>query len=364
MKIFPAQARRGLTALSLLICASLPVSGLAQTASPAQAAFTDSAVTGLGANRRVAITSVIVSFQSSVAATKQGGSGMFADKTSSQSVLAMPVADTVMQQEIAEQAYSRLKADLTAAGYEVLSEGEVTASPVYQQITKTAGFPNPTKFGNALGDAMLVSPAALTPYLPYAAEGSQFEQPKSYIGYLSRMGGASTTPGGPSMVSIGRIWALPSQEVQLAKALNAHVVKATYVVTLGETATSRKRTLGGYRIEENAKGQALAQVGLLADQTRISFRTADGNAKWQKVSYMKPAPAKDGDVVVRLAQSIEGGTDHFSLRSSSSQGGLFNPGADFQFRFFADIKDPEGYAAEVNAMIADADKAMVELVRK
>jgi len=136
------------------------------------------------------------------------------------------------------------------------------------------------------------------------------------------------------------------------------------VVTLGQTATSRKRSLLGEWVEENAKGQAYAQIGLLADQTRISFRTADGNAKWQKVSYIKPSPAKDGDVVVRLAEPILGSTDKFSLSSSSRQGGLFRPGADFQFSFFADIKDPEGYAAEVKAMIAEADRAMVELVRR
>lgn len=210
---------------------------------------------------------------------------------------------------------------------------------------------------------MLVGPSALTPYLPYSAEGSQFEQPKSYIGYVSKMGGASSTPGGPSMMTIANIWPLPSLEVQLAKSLNAHVVKAMYVVTLGQTATGRKRSLLGEWVEENAKGQAYAQVGLLADQTRISFRTADGNAKWQKVSYIKPAPAKDGDVVVRLAEPILGSTDNFSLSSSSRQGSLFHPGADFQFSFFAQIKDPRGYAAEVNAMIADADKAMVDLVR-
>jgi len=197
MKIFPAQARRGLTALSFLICAGLPAIGLAQTASPAQAAFTDSSVSGLGSNRRVAITSVIVSFQASIAAIKQGGSGMFADKTSSQSVLAMEDVDPALQREIAEQAYDRLKADLTAAGFEVLSQDEVNANPVYQKITKTAGFPNPTRFGNSLGDAMLVSPAALTPYLPYSAEGSQFEATQVLYRLCFEDGGLQLHAGRP-----------------------------------------------------------------------------------------------------------------------------------------------------------------------
>jgi len=333
----------------------------------ASAAFTDSAAAGLSATRRVAIASVIVSFQASAAGTKAQGNGMFADKNSAQTVLALPAMDPELQAAIVAEAYHQLRAGLTAAGFEIVPEAEVITNASYQQIVKAAGTPNYTRFGNAIGDAMLVSPPTLTPYLPYAMEGSLFEQPKSYIGWVSGMGGKSVTPGGPSVTSIGTIWKVPGLEVQMAKDLNAHVVKAFYVVTVGRASASRQRdriaTGPSSPGRESGQGSAQAEVGLLADQTRIAFRTPNGNNKWQKVTFSKPAPAKDGDVVVRLAESLGGSSDVFAMTSSSSLGGLFNPGADFQFRFVATLTEPARYRAEVQSMIGSANSAMTALVR-
>ena len=344
-----------------------PSVALGQTPAAATAAFTDSAASGLAATRRVAIASVVVSFQASVAGTKAQGNGMFADKTSAQTVLALPDMDPALQAAIAAEAYRQLKADLAAAGFEIVPEAEILANASYQEIVKTSASPNFTRFGNALGDATLVSPPPLAPYLPYSMEGSLFEQPKSYIGWVSKMGGKSVTPGGPSIVSIGTIWKTPGLEVQMAKALNAHVVKAFYVVTLGQATASRQRdriaTGPSSPGRESGQGSALAEVGLLADQTRIAFRTPNGNSKWQKVAFTKPAPAKDGDVVVRLAQSLTGSPDHFDMTSSSRLGGLFNPGADFQFSFVATLTDPAAYRAEVQSMIGAANTAMTALVK-
>jgi hypothetical protein len=359
--------------LAALLVAALatdvaPSTAMAQTLPAATAAFTDSAATGLAATRRVAITSVVVSFQASVAGTKAQGNGMLADKNSAQTVLALPDMDSALQAAIAAEAYRQLKADLTAAGFEIVPEAEVVANATYQEIVKTSGTPNFTRFGNALGDATLVSPPPLAPYLPYAMEGSLFEQPKSYIGWVSKMGGKSVTPGGPSLTSIQSTWKVPALEVQMARALNAHVVKAFYVVTLGQATASRKRDRIATGPESpgqsSGQGSALAEVGLLADQTRIAFRTPDGNPKWQKVPVTRASPAKDGDVVVRLAPSLAGSTDLFSMTSSSRLGGLFNPGADFQFSFVATLTDPAAYRAEVQAMIGGANSAMTALVKR
>ncbi|CAN5118821.1 hypothetical protein BH11PSE2_BH11PSE2_18260 [soil metagenome] len=362
------RARFGLAVLSILALASSQATSQTSPSLPAStAAFTDSAAGGLAATKRVAISTVVVSFQASAAGTKAQGNGMFADKNSAQSVLALPDMDPALQESIAEYAYRQLKADLTAAGYDVVPEAEVTANASYQEILKLAGSPNHTKFANAIGDAMLVSPTQLKPYLPYSVEGSRFEQPVSYIGWLSKLGGKSVTPGGPSITSIGTIWKLPSLEVQMAKSLNAHVVKAYYVVTLGQASAARHRD----RIattestgRESGRGSANAELGLMADQTRIAFRAPNGNDKWQKVSMTKPAPAKDGDVVVRLAQSLASDADLFSLTSSSRQGSLFNPGADFQFSFVATLTNPNIYKAEVQSMIASADRSMTALVKR
>jgi hypothetical protein len=357
----PLKSRLAALAVMAISLAMLSPSVATAQGAPT-AAFTDSAAAGLGATRRVAISSVVVSFQASVAGERAAGSGMFADKSSARSVLALPDMDSALQARIANEAYERLKAELTAAGYEVVPEAEVKASATYGEILKLAGTPNYTRFGNALGDAMLVGPDSLPPYLAYSVEGSLFEQPKSYIGWIGGMGGKSTTPGGPSVVSIGTTWKLPGLEVKLAKELNANVVKAFYVVNIGEAFADRKRELG-IRVVTTGEGSAAAQLSLVADQTRIAFRTPTGNPKWQKVSMMKPAPAKDGDVVVRLASPMFSDGDFFSVTGTSRLGGIFAPGADFQFNFTASLTDAKGYGAAVDGMIASATASMLGLVK-
>jgi hypothetical protein len=355
--------------LAALAVVAFSLGGLSLSAAEARiattaptAAFTDSTAAGLAATRRVAITSVVVSFQGSVAGERLAGSGMLADKSSARAVLALPDMDPALQARIAEEAYRQLKTELTAAGYEVVPEAEVKAAATYGEITKLAGLPNYTRFGNGLGDMTLVSPAGLRPYLPYSMEGSLFEQPKSYIGWAGGMGGKSITPGGPSVVTIGTIWKLPGLEVKLAKELGANVVKAYYVVNIGEAYADRKRTLGS-RVITTGEGSAMAQLSLVQDQTRIAFRTPSGNAKWQKVPFNKPLPAKDGDVVVRLAMPIVSDGEFFTVTGTSRLGGIFAPGADFQFNFTAHLEDAKGYGAEVDAMIASATHSMLGLIK-
>lgn len=361
MLTLPLKSKLAALAMLMIGITSLSApAALAQTA-PA-AAFTDSTAAGLSGTRRVAISAVVVSFQGSVAGERLAGSGMFADKSSARAVLALPDMDAALQARIADEAYRQLKAQLTAAGYEVVPEAEVKASPSYGEMIKLAGLPNYTRFGNALGDMTLVSAAGLTPYLPYSVEGSLFEQPKSYIGWMSGMGGKSITPGGPSVVTIGTTWKLPGLEVKLAKELNANIVKAFYVVNIGEAFADRKRELG-IRVVTTGEGSAAAQLSLVPDQTRIAFRTPTGNPKWQKVAFTKPAPAKDGDVVVRLATPMVSDGDFFSVTGTSRLGGIFAPGADFQFNFTASLTDETAYGVAVDGLIASATTAMVELVK-
>lgn len=353
--------RSTLTIAAVALGLLSPALASAQTAA-ATAAFTDSTAAGLSGTRRVAISAVVVSFQASVAGERLAGSGMLADKSSARAVLALPNMDPDLQARIADEAYAQLKAQLTAAGYEVVPESEVKASATYGEMIKLAGLPNYTRFGNALGDMTLVSAAGLTPYLPYSMEASLFEQPKSYIGWAGGMGGKSITPGGPSTVTIGTIWKLPGLEVKLAKELNANVVKAFYVVNIGEAFADRKRQLGS-RIVTTGEGSAAAQLSLVPDQTRIAFRTPTGNPKWQKVAFTKPAPAKDGDVVVRLAAPLVNDGEFFNVTGTSRLGGIFAPGADFQFNFTATLTDEKLYGVAVDGMIASATAAMVGLIK-
>ena len=300
---------------------------------------------------------------------------MFADKSSTKSMMAMPDMDEALQDAIVADTYRHLKADLVAAGYEIVPEAEVAADSAYKEIVSKVGFVNHSKALNALGDAILVSPPSLTPYMPYTMEGSPFESGvTSYLGWPSGWG-KSATQGGFSLMTAATFYKLPGLEVALAKSLNANVVKAFYVVNIGKTTASHGRSIAGATGNFGATGvattytgaaSAFAQVGLMPDQTRIAFRSPNGNAKWQKVSLNKPAPAKDGDVVVHLAEPLLGGTDYFNVSTDGGRvrGKYILNVAEFEFTYFAALNDREGFQWDVEAMIASATKSMVGLVQR
>ena len=369
---------RRLPVVSLILPLLFAATASAQKDKPANSApavFTDSSAAGLSATKRVAITNVLISFQAS-AGDKTSTNGMLANKSDTSSLIQMPVVDLALLTSITDEIYAQLKADLVASGFEVLPEATVVASPSYQKIIKLAGISNFSKFLNRDGDTLLVGANGLKPYLPYNAETGSFTSASDkgirIKGWVSAMGMASSTPGGPSLTSIATIYQLPSLEVALAKELNAHVVKATYLITLGST----KAGIGGhtYRPASSAfsgasvtnthTGEAFAQVGLKADQSRIAFRTPNGNAKWQSIAKVKVAPAKDGDVVLTLAQPIAGGTEFFNVQAAQKGKGVLGGGADMQFAFTVSISNPAGYREEVTGMIKAAQKDLLALVKR
>jgi hypothetical protein len=108
------------------------------------------------------------------------------------------------------------------------------------------------------------------------------------------------------------------------------------------------------------------QVGIRATHTRIAFRTPTGNPKGQTTSRAKPVPAKDGDVVVTLAQPVLGATDLFSFTSYSEGKGFWGvaPGADMKFTFTATLIDSQAYHDEVVAMVKSAQNDLLALVKQ
>ncbi len=341
--------------------------------STAPAAFTEIGTATLAGTKRVAITNVMVTIQASTSAAS-GPSDWFKflqPKHTAETVLAWENFSDAEQKAIASAAYEKLKTDLTAAGFEVVPEAEVKGNANYQAIVKLAKIPNPTRYANILGDAYYAGPDSLTPYMPYNIEVGQFQtEPKSYIGWSSKMGWKSTTPNGPSAMSLQNTWNLPKLEVQLAKDLNAHVVKAQYVVTLGRAAAKRDHMITQTYYEKttnySAEGTAYAEPGLLPGQTHISFRTPTGNAKWQKGTLTKVTPPKDGDVSVHLLQPMGGRTDLFTLTSESDRKDKFLSvgGPQFKFLFRAQLINPKGYADEVGNLIAAANGYMLPLVKQ
>jgi hypothetical protein len=341
--------------------------------------MTDSSAAALAATKRVAITSVMVSFQASAGGEKTNTSGLFAAKTDTSSSLQMPEMDTKLLSDIADDIYKQLQADLAANGFEVLPEADVVASAVYQKIAKMAGISNFSKFANLDGDVMLVGASGLKPYLPYNAETGKFSATlKGNIkGWVGGFGGKSSTEGGPSVISIGEIYGLPGLEVELAKELNANLVKATYVVTLGSAKAAVDRFSS--TSHNSYTGSAFAQVGLRAGQTRIAFRTPSASAKGESAPGGYTAnfgnnagPAKDGNVVVSLGEPLLGGTDFFAVtepdvKKPSLLGALlgsgFGNGADVQFTFIATVSDAPAYRAEVVGLAKLAQQGMLALVK-
>ncbi len=365
-----------------LITASLTLAiGQVYAAAPAsvKTVMIDSSASELVATKRVAISSVMVSFQASAGGEKTNTSGLFAAKTDASSSLQMPDMDTALLAAIADDIYKQLQLDLAANGFEVVPEATVVASPTYQKITKMAGISNFSKFANLDGNVMLVGASGLTPYLPYSAESGKFSaQLNGQIkGWIGGMGGKSATEGGPSVISIGKIYGLPGLEVELAKELNANVVKATYVVTLGsaEAAVDRFSSTS----HNSYTGSAFAQAGLRAGQTRIAFRTPTARKKGESApggytaNFGKNAsPAKDGNVVVSLGEPLLGGTDFFTVnkpdtKKSSLLGSLMGSGgngADAQFIFTASVSDAAAYRAEVVGMATVAQQSMLAQVKR
>jgi hypothetical protein len=341
----------------------------------AKAVMTDSSVAPLAGNKRVAIGSVVLSFQTSMG-EKTSTNGMFGNKSDASVALQMPEIDGALVTGIAEEIALQLRTDLSAAGFEVVPEAEVLASPAYRKVVKMAGISNLSKFVNWHGDILLVGPAALTPYLPYAVEAGKFATPgKSLIkGWVSGFVVTSSTPGGPTGTSTGELYELPAAEVALAKELNAHVLKATYVITLGatkvDTSHAENRTA--------STASARAQVGLLPGQTRIALRTSAANPKGESASRdyaanfgLDAAPAKDGDVVVALGEPLLGGSSHFAtdappVKTGTLLGGLlsgFGSGADKQFTYTASVADAPAYRADVLRLLKAAQRDLLAAVK-
>lgn len=345
-----------------------------------KAVMIDSSATELAATKKVAITSVMVSFQASAGGEKTNTSGLFAAKTDTSSSLQMPEMDARLLAEIADEIYKQLQADLAANGFEVLPESVVLASQNYQKLIKLAGIANFSKFANLDGDVLLVGAKGLHPYLPYNVETGKFNaQMKSQIkGWIGGFGQNSSTEGGPSGISIGEIYELPGLEVELAKELNANLVKATYVVTLGSTKAAVDRFSSTTR--NSYTGSAFAQVGLREGQTRIAFRTPSANPKGESSpgGYAanfgnNASPAKDGNVVVSLGEPLPGGTDFFAVTEPDVKkptllggllGGGFGNGADVQFTFIASVSDKAAYRAEVVGMAKMAQRDMLGLLKQ
>jgi len=221
--------------------------------------------------------------------------------------------DPKLLEAVANQVYARLAADLTAAGFEVVPEAEVLAQPAYQKLRETMGWPQGYHFGNKDGHSLVVGPASLPIYVPPLGEQGTFGNHKKIKGDTqapARSWGDAGKLAGNSSYAAGL-------EVDLAKALNAHVVKAWYLVGFGsasaETGFDAIQT-AHFETTATSRSAARAQMYLRDEQTRIALRTPDGDRSYARESKRISALSGgyrpwDGDVVVRLDEMLAGEAD-------------------------------------------------------
>ncbi len=374
-------ATAALSALILaLICSTAFALGKksappAAPAGPAQAVFTASSAAPLGATKRAAITQVIVTFQTSTGQTVStasyakdfvaSGGNAFAgllrrQKTTETAYMRLNL-DNQTATAVADAVYQKLQSDLAAAGFEVVPESEVLGNPNYQAIVKEAGYTNPSRYFNVDGDSLLAGPSGLKPYMPYAIEtGNYYENRKTYIPGWVKMMGNSSTEGGPKSTLANSVWKLPDMEARLATELNAHLVKANYVVTLGTIELSASHSFDSttnamgetvLSVADTVERNATAALGLRESQSRIAFRVPGG--KSQKAVKGSPYQApKDGDVVVTIDHAVAGPENLYKT----------HPGSE-RMETVADINDGTAFTDAAADLIGGEQKKMLALIR-
>lgn len=331
--------------------------------------FVDSTAAQLAPTKRVAITEVTIIFQTSAAGTKKSHWLLGAeapDVANASSLIEFSAANPVMVSAISGLVHVQLEDDLRAAGFEIVPEAEVLASPTYKEMLTSAGVTNPSRYANKLGDAWYAGSTKLGGlYMPYAMEVGTFQnQPRSFLGWMKGgkilKGADSATAGGPNATKIANNWKLPMLEVKLAKELGAHVVKATYVVTLGSTGGATVNKVSSDTEEWSAPTQI--SLGLLQDQTRIAFRLANGK-NFHIRNMLKQVPAMDGDVVVTLANPLLAPGDYFNFTSSVDEKPIESKIDKWQVAHVT-LKNEAKYVGAVVALAKKTDTALLGLVRQ
>jgi hypothetical protein len=332
----------------------------------------------LGANKRVALTGCMVEFETSALA--QAGGGTFNRNTSTSSNVLTAVPKDVFQ-DATNRSCASLREKLTKAGFTVLPDAEVKASPVFAQILTLSGVEG--VHGTKKGDVgtLLFADAVIPQYLPYIGEGagiSTYPGPGGAANYEKALPDAKPAPGGFAQ---SRKYDLPKLEVELAKSLNAHVLKAWTVVGFGgaSAASDRDWTVPPDRLLVTFKGAADSLLTVVEHQTRLAIRLAGGNPKGH-AGMMKRGPKlapTDGDIVIELSAAMVGGNSFFAVdkgqkpaesgavKLAKGFGALVGGGHERTGFFFeTTISDPEAYRNTLLQSISTVHDGFVGVLSK
>lgn len=338
-------------------------------AAPAAAApqediiFVDSSAAQLAGIRRVVIANYVVAFQIEAKDFREATRFNRAETAAS---LAWNNPDVAMMQQITDAGYAKLKAEFIAKGIEVLDTSVLASQPMYQTIQRQTGFGSPAYWGNGDGRAILVGATGLPPYRGYGPETGNFEA----VNFNAR-DTAGSAPNPPTMMKALTPYQMPGWEIDLAKSLDAVVVKAWQVVNFGkvEAGANRWGFGGGGGTLERAEhtANATTHVRIREEQSRISFRlptsTVRAGIRVRQIPATYMAPPKDGDVVVALGNPIFLGSNLFSVSetgaTSSQRTREFLLGGAAHLNAGAHLEQPALYLTRVSGAV---DELMGKLV--
>ena len=344
MKANPCIASWALVPALMLLagCADKGVYNLQTPAASQIEQYVDATNVSKLPNKRLAIASFGVEFQTKVFhETKQKRGG---DKPAS-----ITTVDNVEQdalQKMTDDLYAKLVTDLKAAGYEIITPDALKAQPKYQQLAgdaQASTAPHAITFKlegshGGLGDlivetlgaegtwskATVFSPAATGFYLPATGAGSRLEafSAARLAGNLAKTGEVAAKGGTRGTLTV------PAQEQQLAKDLNASLLKVYYVVSpvrtwedsgtfpgkdwpkgktlkyeMGALSLTDRPMMGSYL----ARGNTIIGEG----ETHWAIRTSEGTGFGISGGIgggmlgKKGTPPKDGDVLVQLKKDVQ-----------------------------------------------------------
>lgn len=345
-------------------------------------AFTDSSPDKLGTLKRVAITNVVLEFQTKVFAEHITGrlAKMYLSRGNSYADNALAGFDAKLLEAAANRVYAQLVDDLTAAGFEVVPEAEVKVQPMYKKLAADMAWPQGYHYGNKEGHSLIVGPTSLPPYLAPLGEQGTFGNAKQIKGdtQAPKLGwGEGGRLAGNSSYAAG-------QEVELARALNAHVLKAWYLVGFGNaTASTDWDAVNTPHFQATATSRtgARAQMYIRDEQTRIALRTPDGDKAYARESKRISALSGgyrpwDGDVVLRLDETLPGEADFLAeggvQKAEETKGGflgMLGSAAKSLSGTTADNSyetrvDPQRFADAAAAMVGQLQPLLVARIKR
>jgi hypothetical protein len=329
--------------------------------------FVDSNASQLAGVKRVIIINYVIAFQTAATTTPPSMGSSIA--TVGTNVWDNP--DTNLMQEITDHGLAQLKASFRAKNIEVLDEAILRNQPDYNKIIQATGFDSPINWGNSDGKAVLVGATGLRPFQSYGPEVGNIESPTP----MQRGVGAALGP--ISAMKRYTAYSMPGWEIDLAKALDAVVVKAWQVVNFAKisadaTSWSAPRnwiTFGGTSMtfhqgtasSTTYNSSASSHLMIRQGGSRLSFilptsTNRTGAAVIQNpVTYM--AYPRDGDVVVVLGKPYFLGSQYYSIDGGGETGNQSMRrallGGASRSDFTAHLSNPMEYKTDVSNAISN-----------